>query len=132
MIDMSRTRCRATRSGFTLIEMLVVISITALLIALLLPAVKRAREAARVVQCTSNLHQFGLAMYSYASDNHSKLPSYSFPDKSDWPNPSWSSHDAEIIGLGGDDTYDTYRGGANLTLIRSARHFTAPLIRVGR
>jgi prepilin-type N-terminal cleavage/methylation domain-containing protein/prepilin-type processing-associated H-X9-DG protein len=67
------------RGGFTLIELLVVIAIIAMLMAILMPALSKARDQGRTISCRANLKQYGIALRMYFDDNR-----FYFPDAHEW------------------------------------------------
>ncbi|MEX2673351.1 MAG: type II secretion system protein [Phycisphaeraceae bacterium] len=89
-------RSRNSRSvGFTLIELLVVVGIIALLMAILLPALGRARQEALKVSCASNLRQWGTALPMFAMDNNQQLPNAGINGRlyRQWYEPWWGPHE---------------------------------------
>src|SRR5579859_3522244 len=75
---------RHPRRAFTLVELLVVIGIISVLISLLMPALRKAREAALTTQCLSNMRQDGLAIANYMNDSRQFLPPYRIASGPTW------------------------------------------------
>jgi prepilin-type N-terminal cleavage/methylation domain-containing protein/prepilin-type processing-associated H-X9-DG protein len=90
--------CRLSRRAFTLVELLVVITIIGILVALLLPAVQAAREAARQVQCQNNLKQYGLGLHGYHLV-HNRFPpgNVGVANLSDYSKNRWWSFQAMLL-----------------------------------
>ena len=88
-----RTRTRS-RQAFTLVELLVVIGIIAIMISILMPALNRARDKARGVQCMSNMRQIYMACQMFAQDNKGHLP-----------RPSWAGDSNAVVEFQNWNTY---------------------------
>lgn len=94
--DCQRLRSQARAGGFTLIELLVVIAIIAILAAMLLPALSKAKEAGRSAVCKSNLRQLTYAQLMYADDNRDYIAWPGGIDRNEDPDWVWGGADASV------------------------------------
>ncbi len=113
-----RSAFRLPPAAFTLVELLVVIAIIGILIALLLPAVQAAREAARRLQCSNNFKQVGLALHNYHSSNGK------FPAGCMYPGGEWSWGTFLLPHMEHQDTYNRFNFD-DATFVGSTRSFDA-------
>lgn len=113
------------KHGFTLVELLIVVGIIALLIAMLLPALSAAREAAKRISCASNLRQLGQAEYMYANENHGYVTPCFFVTGGNhecwpqaWAEPLWEDFGSRY-GIGIGQTVTQSAGGYTYTFPQS-------------
>src|SRR5216683_3165489 len=99
------------RAGFTLIELLVVIAIIAILVALLVPAVQKVREAASRTQCANNLKQLALGVHNYHGEFRTFPPNKIYTFDPTAPNWSWLANMLPVLEQ--DPLYHTANIGGN-------------------
>ena len=121
------------KCAFTLIELLVIIAVVALIAALLLPTMGRARESARRAQCANNLRQIGIAMHMYCDDHNGVIPVHSY-------GPNWYGALAPYLDTTGNPffaaiyrcpTPSSYWQASGIGLIDTAFALSVPLFRDG-
>ena len=104
MSSTTHTRRAADATGFTLVELLVVIGIIALLLSVLLPALNKARTAGQITACLSNIRQLSMAVITYANENKGTMPEAVYQNKTSLLSPkgtgqgAWKPYTHPILG----------------------------------
>ena len=131
----TRAKARGVREAFTLIELLVVVAIIAILAAMLLPVLGRAREMAKRTVCMSNLKQQGLGILNYADDSAERVPPFSqaygeasccyqFP----WGGWEWPYYHPWTTIYAWPNSGGAVRGPLNLGLLKTSGYVTDPQV----